>query len=112
MVATLTNRAVTTILVASANQNISSGDMEPISAKSDSLHFAKPGRTEESGVLNHDWGMSAPDQQRRIHPLAIHAVCPLHLQQRPNFSRQRNDATCQLQTFRAPFESSQCIRQI
>src|SRR5256886_1537982 len=29
MVATLTNRAVTTILVASANQNISSGDMEP-----------------------------------------------------------------------------------
>src|SRR6476661_4516619 len=69
MVATLTNRAVTTILVASANQNISSGAMKPISANSDSLHFAKPGRTEEPGVLNHDSGMSAPDQQRQIDPV-------------------------------------------
>jgi len=42
----------------------------------------KPGRTEEPGVLNHDSGMSAPDQQRQIDPLAMHAASPLHLQQR------------------------------
>jgi len=48
--------------------------------------------------------MSAPDQQRQVDPLAMHG--------RVRFTSNSVGATCQLQTFRAPFESSQCIRQI